>query len=302
MSTKGRSLELYFIDGRPDGMLTAEVFNWTGHVLRTPRTQIAEALRRPEGARTGVYLLTGPGEDRERIYVGEAEDLQNRIKGHVSGKDWWETALLISTSGDALHKAHVKYLEARLVEIAREVGKTELDNANTPARSSLSEAATANMEAFLETLLMVLPAIGVDAFLSKKRTKSVSDEGAPSATAEVEPVFEMRVPKHGLHATAALRDGEMVVQKGSVVRGIWAGDRRKKTSYWQIHDDLIMGEIIEVQGEVGCFAVEFAFSSPSAAAAVVAGRSSNGRTSWIHKASGKTYAEWEDAQLKGDDE
>ncbi len=29
-------LELYFIDGKPDGMLTAEVFNWTGHVRDLP--------------------------------------------------------------------------------------------------------------------------------------------------------------------------------------------------------------------------------------------------------------------------
>jgi hypothetical protein len=35
----GRSLELYFIDGHPEGMLTAEVFNWTGHVLKFPRAQ-----------------------------------------------------------------------------------------------------------------------------------------------------------------------------------------------------------------------------------------------------------------------
>ncbi len=34
MSLIARSLELFFIDGRPDGMLTAEVFNWT-----TPGTQ-----------------------------------------------------------------------------------------------------------------------------------------------------------------------------------------------------------------------------------------------------------------------
>ena len=27
VATKGQSLELFFIDGRPDGMLTAEVFN-----------------------------------------------------------------------------------------------------------------------------------------------------------------------------------------------------------------------------------------------------------------------------------
>ena len=48
MITKGQSLELFFIDGRPDGMLTAEVFNWTGHVLMTPRTQLADALKRRE--------------------------------------------------------------------------------------------------------------------------------------------------------------------------------------------------------------------------------------------------------------
>jgi len=34
--SKGRSLERYFIEGKPDGMLTAEVFNWTGHVLFAP--------------------------------------------------------------------------------------------------------------------------------------------------------------------------------------------------------------------------------------------------------------------------
>lgn len=42
---ESRSLELFFIDGRPDGMLTAEVFNWTGHVLMTPRTRILDAFK-----------------------------------------------------------------------------------------------------------------------------------------------------------------------------------------------------------------------------------------------------------------
>lgn len=59
VGVKGQSLELFFIDGKPDGMLTAEVFNWTGHILMTPRTQISEALRRAEAHHTGVYLLIG---------------------------------------------------------------------------------------------------------------------------------------------------------------------------------------------------------------------------------------------------
>ena len=119
----GRSLELYFIDGKPDGMLTAEVFNWTGHVLMTPRTQIAEALARKEARYTGVYLLLGDKEGEPFAYIGEAEDISDRIRSHDARRDWWTTAVLVTSAANNLNKAHVKYLEARLVEIARSIGK-----------------------------------------------------------------------------------------------------------------------------------------------------------------------------------
>jgi len=77
--TIGRSLELFYIDGRPDGMLTAEVFNWTGHVLMTPRTKLSAALARPEARYTGVYLLLGEQDGDPRAYVGECEDIAARI-------------------------------------------------------------------------------------------------------------------------------------------------------------------------------------------------------------------------------
>ena len=88
---KGRSLELYFIDGKPDGMLTAEVFNWTGHVLVTPRTQISEALARKEARYTGVYLLLGDKEGEPLAYIGEAEDISDRIRSHDARRDWWRS-------------------------------------------------------------------------------------------------------------------------------------------------------------------------------------------------------------------
>ena len=40
----GRSLELFFIDGKPEGMQTAELFNWTGHVLMAPRTRMPVSI------------------------------------------------------------------------------------------------------------------------------------------------------------------------------------------------------------------------------------------------------------------
>lgn len=298
MSTPGRSLELYFIDGRPDGMLTAEVFNWTGHVLRAPRTQLREALARGEAGYTGVYLLLGEVEGRTRLYVGEAEVLADRLRDHAVKKDWWDSVVMVTTAGDALHKAHVKYLESRLVEIARDVGAAAMENGNTPTRSSLSEAATANMESFLDTLMMVLPAIRIDAFLSKKRS---STNTAPQFERDSVPVFEFSVAKHGLRARAEMRNGEMVVLSGSVVRPRWAGDRKANTNYFRLHDELVeLGVIVTESTGNAVMVADFAFSSPSAAAAVVAGRSANGRTSWIHTETGQTYAEWEEAQLKKD--
>jgi len=75
-NVKGQSLELFFIDGKPDGMLTAEVFNWTGHVLVVPRTQISEALKRKQARYTGVYLLIGEKDGDSLAYVGEGEDIR----------------------------------------------------------------------------------------------------------------------------------------------------------------------------------------------------------------------------------
>lgn len=57
----GKTLELYLVDGNPNGIITAEVFNWTGHVLITSRAsgQIKKVLKRDEAKRTGVYILLG---------------------------------------------------------------------------------------------------------------------------------------------------------------------------------------------------------------------------------------------------
>ena len=295
---KGQSLELYFIDGKPDGMLTAEVFNWTGHVLKIPRTRIADALKRPEAEYTGVYILLGDAEGQPQAYIGEAEELKTRIRGHVAKKDWWETAVLITSAANNLHKAHVKYLESRLVELALEAKRVPLENGNAPTRSSLSESGVSNMEGFLETLMMVLPAIQVDLFVNKSQRKYVVQEG----TSELEtPVFEMRIKRNNILATAELRDGEIVVIPNSQVRQTWVGNASIGSSYHKLRETLIASGVLEVNETKSIFKEEYAFSSPSAAATVITGRPANGRTKWKLKGTNKTYADWEAEQLEKDE-
>lgn len=292
---KGRSLELFFVDGNPDGMLTAEVFNWTGHVLRIPRTQLAEGLKRAEARQTGVYILIGEDDDGEMAYVGEAEDMANRLASHSRQKDWWDQAILITTAGDSLHKAHVRFLERRLVDIATDAAKVRLENGNNPGGASLNEAATANMESFLDTLKMVLSAIRVDAFSTEKRNGFLKLPN--SETRDVGVYFEMTLAKHGIKAKAKLVGEELIVLKGSTCRHKWIGKREHHASYAKRHSEMVAKGIIVVENNIGVFKENFAFSSPSGAAAIIAGRASNGRTNW-RTADGKTYADWEELQLR----
>ncbi|ABM27509.1 GIY-YIG nuclease family protein [Nitratidesulfovibrio vulgaris] len=273
----GRSLELFFIDGKPDGMQTAEVFNWTGHVLLFPRTRIKAALERKEARYTGVYLLLGEADGKPLAYIGEGEDIAARIRAHDLNKDWWTQAVLVTTGANALNKAHVKYLESRLVEIARTVKRWELENGNTPPRPGLSEAAQANMESFLSYLLMILPALRIDIF---QEFAKPAGEPMPEPAGENEAAvfFVLVQKKEDLHARAQLVGDDFIVLEGSAARCRWVGKGSENTGYAHLHGQLLESGVLVAHEGRCVFARSYAFRSPSAAAAVVVGRSSNGTT------------------------
>lgn len=290
---QGRSLELFFVDGNPEGMQTAEVFNWTGHVLYFPRTQIAAALSWSAARHTGVYVLLGEGETGPLAYIGESEDVSQRIRSHDVQKDFWTHAALITTQANNLHKAHVKYLEARLIEEAKRIGRMPLENSTAPARPGLSEAARANMEEFLETLFIVLPALRIDMFLERKRPAVVPPaelEQRARGDAVEGPCFRLSAPRAGLTAQARLVLGEFVVEAGTHARGNWTGV--DYATYKGLYTELRQSGVLVPEGGFCVFAENYAFASPSAAASVILGRAANGTLEW-KTPEGKTYKEWE---------
>ncbi|MDD3926507.1 MAG: GIY-YIG nuclease family protein [bacterium] len=234
---QGISIELYFIDGKTDGMVTAEVFNWKGHVLMTPRIQISQALGRPEVRYTGIYILLGEKGDKDTAYIGEAENVSERIRSHDSKKDWWHQAVIITSAANNLNKAHVKYLEARLINEAGRIGKVKLENGNIPAIPTLSEAAKANMESFLDYVFMVLPSLGIEFFRADTRPSSLQTDYSDQADDIT--CFELTAPKHGLHASAKLKNGEFIVLSGSHARKTWSGKSTHNSCYGQLHTELI---------------------------------------------------------------
>ncbi len=260
----------------------------------TPRTQISDALKRKEARYTGVYLLLGERDGEPLAYIGEGEDISDRIRNHDARKEWWTNAILIVSSANNLNKAHVKYLEARLVEEARTIGRIALENGNAPARPSLSEAAQANMEAFLENILMVLPALRIDSFLERKRSTAAL---IPDVSRDAGTEFELFLKKENIRASALLLNGEFIVEARSMARKAWVGTREDKTSYWKLFDELVEQGVLTDAGTHRIFKTNYAFSSTSAAGAIVNGRSTAGPLAWKVKGTEKTYRDWEAEKL-----
>jgi len=154
-------------------LATVEIMNWTGHVLIIPRTNIVSEPDRNEFKRPGVYILVGETNDEQRtkIYVGESENVGNRLRKHQSDKsrDFWTVACVITSRDQNLTKAHIRYIEGRLIAMARDAETASVTNNASPEPATLPEADTADMEYFIEQLRFTLSLLGFDYFGKDRR-------------------------------------------------------------------------------------------------------------------------------------
>lgn len=296
--TFGRTIQLFLVDGVPSGLIIASIHGWTGSVLVASQATFDKLRARPEADRTGLYILFGPDPDDAlsmRAYIGEADCVKDRINQSAEERAFWETAVIITTSDEALTKGHVRYLEARLIEVAGEAGRVKLDNGQSPKsdRRRLPEADRANMEAFLSNLRVILPVVGLD--LLKPRPRAVATSSLPTKT-DGGPKFELR-HKSEVQATAIEEEGEFVVLAGS--------EARKNTgyvanSYGELKKELVAQGVLTTteESDVYTFAKPYVFRSPSAASAVILDRNSNGRREWKVVGTKLTYHEWQEQKSK----
>lgn len=305
--TGGKSLRLFLVDGTAGGLVTAEIMNWTGHVVAAPRSDLGALLKRAEAARTGVYILVG--EDPDSLggliaYVGEGDDVGRRLYQHSrpepDGKDFWDRAIVMTSKDANLTKAHARYLESRLITVAGDAGRARLVNGTAPPLPALPEADVSDMEYFLDQVRIVLPVLGLNVLrgstpaIRVQGPAGVFDQGV---AVKESPVFEIALARDGVSARAQEIDGEFTAKKGSVARAEWIG---VKASYLSLRERLVAEGVLapldEVKGMV--FTRDQVFASPSAAAAVVLGRASNGRVEWKVAGTATTYAAWQAEQLE----
>lgn len=291
----GRTIQLFLVDGKPSGLRKATIHGWTGLIFVTGDSTFGDLTARTEVDRTGIYILSGPDPEipgTRRVYIGSGNSVAERIKQSAVKRDFWEMAVTITTSDDDLSKGHAEYLEARMIELVSHAQRSTLDNGTQPdtSRRRLPEADVANMEQFLANLKLILPVVGLD--ILKPQPKAVSNIATPVEERIANEVrFEIR-HKSGVHAEAVEEDGEFVVLDNSEAL---RGTDQVLQSYSGLKQKLI-DEGVLIQASEGRlrFTRAYAFSSPSAAAAVVLDRNSNGRVEWKVKGSRQSYHAWQE--------
>jgi len=261
---KPTTIKLFLVNGSPDGLRTAELSNWSGKAVAAPRSQLDQLLSRQEVDNPGVYILLGfDEEDRQLVYIGEAERVRTRLKQHVS-KDFWQSAIVFISKDENLTKAHIKFLEGELIGRLQEAGRAILQNSQSSG-AKLPESDKADMDGFLEQILQLLPILGLTAFRPVR----------PSRAATKEEVLHCRIK--GLEATGNRTESGFVIYKDSQA----VLTHRKSAKYSKRgREKLIADKIMVPSGEHLVFIRDVEFSSPSAAAAAVRGGASNGLTNW----------------------
>jgi hypothetical protein len=298
----GKTIKIFLVDGTPNDILTAEIINWTGKIVIAPRSQLAQLAKRDEARRTGVYILSGDDPEKptkECIYIGESDNVFNRLTQHNidEKKDFWiKTVLIISKDGN-LTKAHVRYLESKLIQLAKQAGRVTLANGTEPDVAGLPESDIADMDFFLSQVQILLPVLGFSFALPVPTPASLKKEDNEDYIQDMSPVFSMIVLRE-IYAKAQEINNEFVILKDSLARKeeVDSCGTKAKTLREQLMTD---GKLVPDENSLYLrFTENVSFSSPSTAAAVISGSSINGRHIWKVEGTDQTYANWQEEKIK----
>lgn len=268
-SVESATIKIFLVHGDPKRLRTAELSNWTGKAVAGPRSEFEGVVSREEAEGSGIYFLSGsdPDSGKPAIYIGEAECIRDRLKAHLQ-KDFWNHVVFFVSKDENLTKSHIRYLEGKLIDQARDAGRAHLVN-NQSSGARLPESDRADLETYLEKVNQLLPVLGIELL--------VPTTVKPDAGREVE-ILTCEIK--GVKATGQLTPNGFLVLAGS--QAVLAERPSTQKYPWALN----MRQKLKAEGSLVLeteflrFARDVEFSSPSAAAAVIHGGHANGLTAW----------------------
>lgn len=273
---RGKTIQIFLTDGSPRGIKLADITSNIEQAVFIPRSKMSEAVGRREVSRPGVYFLFGENEDSSRpmAYIGKSRDCLSRIKNHDHKKDFWNYAVLIVSKTESFTQTHIEYLEQLAIVKANEADRYDLENGVNPKKFKVPETLEADLLDNFDTIKILLSTLGFVLFetIVTKQTSTV--------------IFSCN--GRGITAKGEYQEDGFVVYKGSTASKTITKGAHESTR--TLRRKLLSENVLVDRGNELLFAENHLFKSPSAASALVMGRSSNGWAEWKTK-DGKTLDE-----------
>ena len=279
--TYGKVIELFLVNGTADSLITAELSNWNGMAVKIPRVELS-SCNNDDITKPGVYFLFCKEDDgSDSVYIGEAENVQERLKQHVrdyqSDKEtyYWNTAVIFV--GRDLNKAMIRYLENEFVQIASESKRYLVLTKNTYQNTVLKDSQKAVMEEFIDNVKTLINALGY------KVLEPLVQADLPSSKIDDEVLY---ITSGSVNARGMVTSEGFVVLSGTTVNETTA--QSLSPGMLKLRKDLLDSTKVENLMTIE----DILFSSSSAAADFVLGYSASGPRSWKAK-NGRTLKEIE---------
>lgn len=262
-----KTIKLFLLDGEANQRIIAELTNWNGIAYKIPKTKLKECKSRNDLQFTGVYLLFGENDGNPAVYIGEAECIYDRLVQHLNDdKDFWNVAITFVRKDNSLNKAHVKYLENVLYNIAKSTKRYEVMNNSIPTKSTLTEPEEAEMAEMIDDIKMITNVLGYKVF-----EDMISDK--------LNEKDYLYFKTKSFSAKAIMTEEGFVVLKGSSVSNSIAPTLAEGTK--KLRKKLIEDGIIDDEKHI--LTQNYLFTSSSAGLATIYGTRISGPQNWKYK-------------------
>lgn len=292
MDERGKSINLFLMDGDPSGRIKCTLANWTGVAYKIPRTELEKCKGRDDLSQSGVYFLFGISDQTGEsvVYIGQAgvrkngEGILYRLQEHKRNpdKDYWTEAVVFTTSNNSFGPTEISYLENRFTNMAIMAKRYLVKNGNDPTLGNITEEKESELEEFIDYAKIVMGTLGYKVFepLSQPATVVLPSD---DRILQLDKIFLIK--RSGTNARAKLTNEGIVVLAGSTIRKDivpscpdYAKSVREDNKDYIDENSVLQKDIL--------------FKTPSGASAFVLGAPTNGNVEWKTE-DGKTLKEVE---------
>ncbi len=264
MLSNSEVIKLFLVNGTIDGIVSIDVANWSGKAIKVPRTEVKDFSLSDELSQAGVYFLMCEEEGEKSVYIGEAADVKERLQQHIYAytkdkeKFYWNEAVAFVSS--KLNKTLIQYMEHCLVSDAKKCCAFNVLTKATfsPEKFKVSLSDQAICQQFMDKIKVLLKLLDYRVYVS-----------APKISADTQKYICYK-------STGFISESGFTILAGSEVK-TKVVPSFSTHPYYKLRKELEDTKVIEN----GIFTRNYEFKSPSAAASIVLGKSSNGKIDWV---------------------